>query len=475
MGHLSLLLVVGAFLVSGILLYNANNSATAAGDRVWEHQRHVVARDGAATGMARSVRTLTENLNGDWSLLPASLNLLADEPYDGGTYTVKAFSNQCSILNSTSQSKFLTRYPGVSPSTDLIEVRATGTNTVLATDSDTHQSHQIVACYIQADWSNPIPPSFQYSFISNEFFDFKGGPEIQAYLDGEGNVHSNDGMYLGPKVVIDGHATMVETGISQTKTDDVASFGYGPSVPMRQFDPETFRSSNNIPIAADGTGPLSTTDYKYSPSSVTIGGNTTFSPPGGGTREDDPWIWFVDGDLTISGNAHLRLPQWTTVVVTGKLNVQAGANVTVTGQTPKSYCGCSRPSDEQMREWVGTQLLGGDHSPLAWYVDGDGDRVSAPSPDDDNVIDDVVLGGGGALVGNIYTNGDYILNGGGGGMNLVGNVVAYGDIRGNGGGNGNNFWFLEVGQQNIIPGVLLPGKQIVRLAYAEWTDPVLDN
>lgn len=463
MGQLSLIAVVAAFLISGILLYNANSSAMRSDEKVWEHQSHVLARDASTTGMAVSVRLLSEHLNTDWSLQTAELNAMTDESYNGGTYTVEAFSNQCSILNNTSQTKLINRYwpAGFSGSRDLMEVRATGTVHAIS-QNDAEQGHQIIACYLQADYNDPTPPSYQFAFISNDDFEFRGGPDILAYLEGEGNVHSNEAMDLWPQVVIDGHATMTDTVNSSNSSDNVSSFGYGPTIPMVQFDPEEFRTDNGIP----SEGPDESNEaYMYTSGSLEISGDVTLSPPSGGDREDDPWIWFVDGDLTIRGNAHLNLPQWTTIVTTGKLEVQGGANVTVTGDTPQDYCDCNKPSDEEMRDWVGTQLLGGEHSPLAWYIDGDGPGGEM----------DVNIGGGGAMIGNIYTNGDFLLDGGGGGMNLVGNIAAYGTIRANGGGNGNNFWFLEVGQQNIIDGVLLPGKQVVRLALAEWTDPVLDN
>jgi hypothetical protein len=48
-------------------------------------------------------------------------------------------------------------------------------------------------------------------------------------------------------------------------------------------------------------------------------------------------------------------------------------------------------------------------------------------------------------------------------------------FNGGTGATTTNFWFVEVAEQNIIDGIRLPGKQIVRIALAEWTAPVLDN
>ena len=488
MGQLSLLLVIAAFFIGGIVVYNANTSATRADEKVWEHQYHVIARDAATTGMARAVRVLGEELNQDWSVdASTALNALSTpQTYESGTYTVTYTTGSCSgsVNNAnltTMLSSIFPSYPtGYSAPRDLIEIQATGTING-STGGDTKQSHRIVACYLQTDFNDPQPPSFQYSFISNEDFDFNGGPEIQAYLEGSGSVHSNEEMDLGPKVVIDGHATMTDT-VNSVNKGSVASFGKGNMIPMVQFDPEDFRISNGGNIPEIGSGSSVTDAFRYDSGSMTFSdGMMTLSPPSGGDKAGDPWVWFIDGDLTVSGNAHLVLPQWTTVVVNGKLNVQAGANVTVTPTLPparNAYPGGANGDalyDADLRAWIGTQLLDDEHAPLAWYVDGDEQWLAGEGDDRDNQLDDVVIGGGGAMIGNIYTNGDFKLDGGGGGTNLVGSIAAYGEILGNGGGNGNNFWFLEVGQENIIDGVLLPGKQIVRLALAEWTDPVLQD
>lgn len=457
MGQYSLLAVLAAFLLSGVVVYNANQSAERADEKVWQHQYRVIARDAAATGMASAVRSLTASFEANTAWNSALANTLTqnDVAYDGGTYSVTATAspagpNACPLLNAAQYAAAMT----YTPQGDVITVTATGKYEGRVANDSEHR-HQLQACYLKADYGQFAPPAFNYGFISEDEFTFNGGPTIQALVEGEGHVHSNGNMTLGPQVEIDGHATYTGTGSVHHNTQ-VASHGTGPSIPMVPFDPAAFASSNNIPDAcsADPSRCL----YQ---SGFTSNGNQTISPPSCDSAHcvDQPFIWYIDGDFTVSGNHHITIPQYTTIVVAGDIEISGGANITVTGVAPPT-CNQNQSSCQAAQlAWVQSQLFDGVHSPLAWYGGGS-----------------ALLNGASGVVGNFYVNGDVTLNGGGTGMNTVGSFAStQGDITANGGGNGNNFWFLEVAEENVIPGVMLPGKQIVRLALAEWTDPVLDN
>lgn len=457
MGQLSLLFVIAAFLISGIVVYNAGNSADRADEKVWEHQYHVMARDAASTGMSAAARKLALNLNAAWSAGNGALlsDLSAtDEEYKGGTYTVtaSAATGGCSILSASNYSSTVALHSYI-PDGDVIEIRSTGTYEG-AIGSDTEQSHEIVGCYLKADWSLFAPPSFNYGFISDDEFTFNGGPTIQALIDGEGHVHSNNRMDLGPQVEIDGHATYTNTGDIHHNTE-VVSHGTGSDIPMTPFDAAAFAADNAIPTVCTSGSEI----CRHESAGFASSGDLTIQPPtiDPDHREGDPFIWYIDGDLTLSGGDHITVPQYTTIVVTGNISISGGAALTVTGQTAQDVYG-NNPTPEESRAWVESQLFDGEHSPIAWYGEGS-----------------VVLNGTPGVVGNFYVNGDVTLDGGGNGNNTVGSFAStQGDVTANGGGNGNNFWFLQVAEENVIPGVKLPGKQIVRLAIAEWTDPVLD-
>ena len=466
MGQATLLAVVASFLIGGVVVFNANRSADSADERVWEHQYHVISRDAATTGMAVAMRDLTNafEMNTTWNGGLATSLSKSNVVYDGGTYSVTASSmadavgtSACPLLTNAEYENAMIGADGsrLVPQGEVIQVTVTG-NVEGDVGNDTDQSHQLRACYIRADYSLFSPPAFNYGFVSDLDFDFNGGPTIQALVDGEGHVHSNGHMELGPKVEIDGHATY-SGGESISKNAVVASHGTGPGIPLTTFDADEFAVDNSVSSAACAAAPENCLYY----AGFTANSNLTIQPPTSdvGHRESDPFIWYIDGDFTISGNYHIKVPQYTQIVVKGNITVTGGGAVTVTGQTAKQHCGCSKPDAAQSKAWVVSQLFDGVHSPLAWYGTGDVDISGSPG-----------------LVGNFYVNGDVTLDGGGTGNNTAGSFAsADGNITANGGGTGNNFWFLEVADENVTEGVKLPGKQIVRLALAEWTDPVLDN
>ena len=464
MGQFTLLAVFASFLVGGIVVFNANRSADSSDEKVWEHQYHVVARDAASTGMAAAMRRLTNSFESNvaWSSGVASSLVQSDVDYDGGTYTIAASAasdspgtSACPLLTPAEYEKAMLDPAGVRfvPQGQIILVTSTGAyQGDVAGDVD--QSHQIRACYVKADYGLFAPPAFNYGFISKNNTTFNGGPVIQALVDGEGHIHANGDMKLGSQVEIDGHATYTGTG-NVHKNTQVASHGTGPAIPIGLFDAAQYAADEGIPTSCTAVP-----DKCLYMTSFTSTGNQVVQPPTPdvGHRASDPFIWYIDGNLTISGGHHIKVPQYTTIVVNGSVTVTGGGALTVTGTTVTDVYG-RNPTDEQAQLWVESQLFDGLHSPIAWYATGSATISGSP-----------------ALVGNFYVNGDVTLDGGGTGNNTAGSFAsAGGNITANGGGNGNNFWFLEVAEENVTEGVKLPGKQIVRLALAEWTDPVLDN
>lgn len=480
MGQYSLLAVVGAFLISAVVVYNASKSAGDAEEKVWEHQYHVVARDAASTGMSASTRRLSATLNaaGGWSSGTAGPLNEADVAYDDGRYTVEASSapDACSLLTSANFADAVSANSLVIDG-EVIEVRVTGEyDGDVGDDGDTVQSHQIVACYVKADWGLFSPPAFNFGFISDDDFTFNGGAEIQALVDGSGHVHSNDNIKLGPQVVIDGIVTYVGTPDIKSSAQ-IDGQEKGINVPMTAFEADDFATdfTSSATTTAAGMATYCSANplkCRYN-AGFTSSSAVTIDPTPANTADryaDKPYVWFVNGDLTLSGGAHIKVPQYTTIVVTGNISIGGNSAVTTTGETMNAYCqrvankNCSQINpqtlqDQRIKEWVVSQLFDGQHSPLAWYGEGNVD-----------------INGTSALVGNFYVNGDVTLNGGGQGNNTIGSFASTGgDVTANGGGGGGNFWFLEVAEKNVIDGVKLPGKQIVRLAAAEWTDPVLDH
>jgi hypothetical protein len=446
MGQLSLYLVLATFLVSGAVLYNSSRSVDRTEEKVWEHQFRVLAQDAAGTGMAATAKKLGEAVNnvGGFTSHSDYPFTATNVPYESGTYSVQTFHNQCSVLSASNIANVVSDF---GPISEWIEIRSTGEYTSTVNNSSTHR-HQLRGCYIRADWGQFAPPAFNYGFISDQNATFNGGT-IESFVDGYGHVHANGNMTIRPQTVINGHVTYTgDDNVHQNAT--VASHGSGPAVPMTEFSASEFALANGIP------GACADANVCRHDSGFSAGSNMTIAPPGGGTREDNPFIWYIDGDFALTGTTHITVPQFTVIVVTGNVSISGSASLTVTGTNAPNCNNCS----EQQREWVESQLIDGETVPIAWYGEGN-----------------VTINGSGSVVGNFYVNGDVTLNGGGTGMNTVGSFAALGGMTVNGGAGATrtNFWFIEVAEQNVIPGVALPGKQIVRVALAEWTEPVLAN
>jgi hypothetical protein len=455
MGQLTLLFVLAAFLISGIVVYNAGNSADRAEERVWQHQARVLAKDAAATGMAVTLRKMGSVTFSGFSTHPNYPFQATDVPHNGGTYSVET-QNGCSILSSNAELLVVQDFGTVEEWT---EVRSTGRYSMGA---DQHR-HEIRSCFARTDWGLFVPPAFNYAFISDNNLSLNANINVEGLVDGEvagtGHIHTNGLMTLGPNVTVSGHGTYTDDGSSRHTSGgsatQIQSFESGPSVTMEPFPIDPLRPTDSGQSEANGF-------FRYDAGNVTIGGNTTLVIPHPDHQvvlpEGQSYVWFVEGDLTISAN--VILPQHTIVVVNGKLDIQGNASISRTGPPM---------AGQTNLEWVNSQLVDGE-VPIAMYVDGDGLG--------DDPKWDVEISGAANVVGNIYTNGSFRLGGGGnasGGGNLVGSVAALGDIVGLGGGTGSNFYFAGVSQQNVIPGVMLPGKRIVRVATAEWTEPVLAN
>ncbi len=440
MGKMSVILVFAAILIGGTVLYSMQQSSLQAGEHTSANQLESMARNAAHAGLERELRdvfrTVTATIPpGDWS----SFQRL-DVPYNGGTYSVVGEVGDCSGVDiNSAQMDSIRNRPNFNPSQHLIDVTATGTYPIprgQRYQDMTEIQHQVQACYVRLDQSDPVPPAFDYAFISNDNFRFNAGIDVKA-LDGEGNIHSNDDMYLGPNVDINGHVTYEESADGTLHNNaSASSFEPGPGVPMEPFDPEEYR-------------PEDMHDLYTTPDDIP-GGDFQIGDEAYGKDGTAPFVWFHDGDLTLDGTQHLHLPGHTTIIVTGEFKVGGSANITATNTLPTD------PQYDDTEEWI-------EHN-----IDESGDVKAAFFVDDD-----IEIHGSGSIVGNLFTNGDFTLSGGGTGSNLVGSVSAVGEIDGRGGGTGRNFWYASISEQNVIPGVKIPLELISMIAISEWGNDML--
>jgi hypothetical protein len=459
MGKLSLILVIAAVAVSALVIFRSNSRAADADEQIYEHQYHVLARDAASTGMGTTVRRLTNLLSSNWASNSGGLQQ-TDVVYNGATYTVQTVSDQCSILPAGDVAAIRTEYGGVG-NTELIEVRSTGT--VLGNvGTDDRQSHRQISCYLKADWGAVLPPAFQYAMVSNLDMSLSGNAEVGGYLETElGNIHTNSNLSMSGNTDVNGHATYSGNASTSGNASAITITEAEP-VPIVQFDAAEFRAANGIPTGAT----VQNGRFLYTNSNVSLSGNpsgngtcnnpTTNSscriiqdpdnPPDRGASE--PYIWYINGNLSLSGQSYVRLPQYTIVIVTGTVSVSGSASIFVSG-APNAIPN-QNASNTTVRNWIQTQFINNE-MPIAVYSTGD-----------------MSLSGLGSILGNYYTNGGAQVSGNG---RKVGSVAAYRTISASGNGQ---FFYTSVAEPTVIPGIRLPGDQIVRIAIAEWTDPVLD-
>src|SRR5690606_20387986 len=78
----------------------------------------------------------------------------------------------------------------------------------------------------------------------------------------------------------------------------------------------------------------------YSVSGTQTVGSTAYTA-------DNPFIWFVDGNFSMSGNTHLILPGYTIIVVTGTLSISGTADITGIAELPPR-----KGSESEMRDWI---------------------------------------------------------------------------------------------------------------------------
>jgi hypothetical protein len=474
MGKLSIILVFAAILTGGTLVFNIQRTSLDTDSRLAYQQEQFFAREAAFAGMEiemrERLRLVQPNINPDGFTVGIGIN---DVPYNGAFYSVTGTLGSCQALGA-SPANWDTL--GVAPynfptgvnNGQIMDVTSVGRYGTGANAT----FHEVNGCFVVLNASSSLPPWSDYAFISNDHFEFNGGVSIDT-INGIGNVHSNSSIDLGPRVRIAGNVTYVTDGDIKNGTQ-TASFQEGTGVSMEPFDPYL---PTYIPDASLGHRVDNVTQNLQNSEIIAPPGwseNTVLEPGQLGTKEN-PFYWYIDGDLSISGNIHVRLPVYTIVVATGSFSVEGSASVTVSKE-PKPESN----SDADVKAWIESNLSPEGEGMLGWYVNGEYYLPNNYDPRiDEDTTGGVDLKGTGNFVGNIFTNGSFTLSGGGQGSNIVGSVAAYGTITGNGGGQGNNqarnFWYAGMADEIIHPGAMIPSNIISLVSISEWVDPVIKN
>jgi hypothetical protein len=464
MGKLSVILVFAAILTGGTLVFNMQRTSLDTDSRLAYQQAQFFAREAAFAGMEIEMReSIRLVAPGNPPTGFSSGFSVPFQPYEGAFYSVNAVRGSCPNVANWDSLGTLYNYPSVSAGL-LMDVTSVGR---YGTGADAIY-HEVNGCYVVINAASSTPPWSEYAFISNEDFTFNGAVSVDT-IAGLGNIHSNGTMDLGPQVRIAGNVTYVESGTTKPGTE-TGSFQPGEGVSMTPFDPYevTYMPDASLGHRIESASPSISGDVTIAPS--TWNG----SPPAAGElgSKENPYYWYINGDLTLGGTTHLRLPVYTIIVITGDLTVGGSASVTVSEESaPASGSGSALTS------WIESNLSPEGEGMLGFYVNGTyyepNGSINDPAPGG------VELNGTGNFVGNVFTNGSYTLSGGGQGSNLIGSVAAYGDVTGHGGGGGanraRNFWYAGMADEIVHPGTMIPSNIISLISISEWVDPVIRN
>jgi hypothetical protein len=326
------------------------------------------------------------------------------------------------------------------------------------------RDYTIQATYTKGITNIGVPPALRTALVSDQNLRFNGSPTIRSSSSTtNADVHANqelDAQGSPVNFVIEGYGTYSDdytgnnTAFFQPNQTD-------PSVPgtTYRYDPMYVPTVNVAAAAATAhaiTNPPSGTftmgadlwdnltdglDASLAPSSLT----------GKGTPED-PFIWYVGGNMVMNGN--LRLPRGIgpgapqghiKLYVNGNLTFQGNGTVTPTYADAPS----NNQTDTAIRNWVAQHLPEG--SSMAIYVAGN-----------------VNFNGNVSVAALIHSNGAVTFNGGGNKVNIIGSVVSKQSMTFNG---NNKLWYTEASETvkdpgydyNVPTGVFL-------LDYLEWPE-----
>lgn len=434
MGQLSLILVLAGLLTGSVLLWNAQVATQEAQATTARYHEDQFGREVAEVGLERVRRRLAAKPD-TWDTLATVsgttfFNLgstIYETDIEHGTYAV-------TVKN----------YTGSEPAPFPLSVAAPERVDVVATGEFREKTYTIRATY-EKDWVPiKVPPAYRYAMMSGgDLMLFAGGGfgGVQSADDvTNADVHANGDLNVGDGSLVRGYGTWVQNGY--VNSDNFAPLlsagggtyaGEGSSIPIPPFEPVPYLSAPLGPPDENVVFPFSVIDS---------GTTVTWGNP---TRDrDDPYIVYVSGNLTLNGR--LRLEGNVIVVVTGNLSVGNTAEVTATSTGRPSV----DASDAAWRNWIALNVNSDSSTRIFWLVNGN-----------------VTLNNTLAMVGRVFTNGDFTLTGGGG--NLAGGVTARGHILVSGSSDHRHVWYTRVSPGPGLPGgnYLVPaGPRLV--TYSAW-------
>ena len=273
--------------------FGAKEEVREAENRLSTHQYEVLARNAALAGYNEARQHLTDNYSGAPSTLHGT--------YEEAVYDVVIDRNGATA-----------------------NVRSTGTMTA----SDGREIDFMLDAAIEkestVEMADEAPPFMRYAIMTDEDLNLNGNVLTDLYIDGDeantlnANMHTNGSLSIsGNALTVKGFGTYVQSATANPASALTTAFQpyYNPTndpvtkqvtaIDVPDFDITAFTSKVDVDQTSGGDVALSGT-YDL-----------------GGTREN-PYVWYVDGNMTASGGTNIK--GYVMFVVSGDISMSGNVD-----------------------------------------------------------------------------------------------------------------------------------------------------
>ena len=422
MGQSSIFFALAVVLAGGLLLFSTRRSTTDADRLLATYQHKGIARDAALTGLNLTIRRLVADVE-SWQTNPSQYEF-HDQSYRGASFSVDV------------SSPYGTRTVRNCP-IDTVDVVAMG--------NSGDGQHVIEATYVRSCASIDIPEAFEYGVASGGNFEMNGGSQIMARrADINANIHTNQNLsFTAGSPTIEGFGTHFDNYVGGPPSNY-----FDPNADTNGADPDAFQADPiDIPLFDAGGHRASATRVLADNYTVEVGEPetkdfTNWEGLTGYGTEENPFIWFIDGDLRLESS--LRFIGVGIIIVKGSVFFSGGSIYNTPGPPP------STTDADAGRAWINAHLSEG--NTLGLYIDGnlDGD-------------------GPGKLAAQVFVNGNigYASVDGFGGNKIYGSIVSRNNILFD--GDPNYLWNVRArGAISLFGGTPGETNGARPLSHVEW-------
>lgn len=295
MGKAAILIMSATIIFGSVYAYGAKEEVQRADGRLTEHQYEVLSRNAALAGYNVAKQELAESFDS----APAHLS---------GTYEASSYS------------------VSVTRDAALAHVISTGTSARAGDDDVTFTVKATIEKDVVATIAEEAPPFMRYAVLSEQDLHLNGSILTDLYVEGNeantlnANMHTNGTLAIdGNSANVKGFGTYVDAAWANPVSALTNSFNpyYNPTeadvtqqvpaIDVPVFDVAEFVNKANLDQTTSGD--------------VALNGIYDF----GGTRED-PYVWYVDGNLSAGGGT--KLNGYVMFIVSGDIalsgNIEAG-------------------------------------------------------------------------------------------------------------------------------------------------------